>query len=201
MPGSSIDSAQQLLQHLVDRRGVPDQRAVGVGALEVARLQVLAARFDPRARLAEAAEAVRGRRGEATAAHRFNYIQLSFLLSSRGALASPIHKKNFLPKKKGSMNGCASLAVFCLAFLAVPRSPSPRSTSAAPSGRLHLDSDFAEQVSSAHPGDVVPPANIHAEMTRRTGGASSADSASRRCSRSRWTTSISARSRRVHHVR
>ena len=59
---------------------------------------------------------------------------------------------------------------FTLAFLAVPAFAQSPFYIGGAVGRLHLDSDFAEQVSSAHPGDVVPPANIHAEMTRRTGG-------------------------------
>lgn len=37
-------------------------------------------------------------------------------------------------------------------------------------GRLHVDSDFPQQVSSRHSGDAVPPADIRVEAARRTGG-------------------------------
>jgi len=37
-------------------------------------------------------------------------------------------------------------------------------------GRIPLDSDFAQQVTSVHARDVVPPAEIRASVTRATGG-------------------------------
>jgi len=62
------------------------------------------------------------------------------------------------------------LLCLALAFCAAPAFAQFRFYVGGSIGGLHLDSDFSEQVSNAHAGDVVPPADVRAEMSRKTGG-------------------------------
>jgi hypothetical protein len=62
---------------------------------------------------------------------------------------------------------------FFLALAAVgivPASAQSKFYAGGAAGRVHLDSDFADQVNGSRSGDVLPPADIRSEARGRTGG-------------------------------
>jgi OOP family OmpA-OmpF porin len=86
--------------------------------------------------------------------------------------ASPNEKNNFsdFSEKETMMVPRLSLCLALLAFGISPASAQSKFYLGGAVGRLHLDSDFAQQVNSSRSGDVVAPADIHVDSKRRTGG-------------------------------
>lgn len=95
-------------------------------------------------------------------------------MSSRGRIYQPLEwctlSPNALRSEKLSARRIFFRCIFLFGVYAYPAAAQADFYAGAAAGRIHLSSDFAQQVTSAHARDVVPPADIGADATRRIGG-------------------------------